>query len=315
MADWTDSIDSPLRPYLARLSRLERNTLRRISVLRWFDQPLYKFTQSKEKSPLQFERLIRLPVIIPLNRARPNQFIILPALREQLAANLWKLHGKEYIAVHRRAAKYFHRPLDTIDSATVSDVIEELGYLAVANPHKASTRLALFGSASLISGWAEAASRAARTVEAAPIETSGYDHLSSVARLVAALAAIFSESGSGASPAMALNAALTEIPRPSNEAEQWLVGLAHQALDRFRVAGQFQIARDRLTSREREVVLLIIRGYNNDAISRELFISSNAVKYHISSALEKLHLSTGDQLIEWASERRLMEPYYSSRRS
>ena len=62
---------------------------------------------------------------------------------------------------------------------------------------------------------------------------------------------------------------------------------------------------DQLTTREREVLRLIARGYTYKEIARELFISIKTVESHVSSVLRKLQLSTRHQLTRWAAERRL----------
>jgi DNA-binding NarL/FixJ family response regulator len=62
---------------------------------------------------------------------------------------------------------------------------------------------------------------------------------------------------------------------------------------------------DQLTTREREVLRLIARGYTYKEIAKELFISVKTVESHVSSVLRKLQLSTRHQLTRWAAERRL----------
>ncbi len=62
---------------------------------------------------------------------------------------------------------------------------------------------------------------------------------------------------------------------------------------------------DQLTTREREVLRLIARGYTYKEIARELYISIKTVESHVSSVLRKLQLSTRHQLTRWATERRL----------
>jgi DNA-binding NarL/FixJ family response regulator len=62
---------------------------------------------------------------------------------------------------------------------------------------------------------------------------------------------------------------------------------------------------DQLTTREREVLRLIARGYTYKEIARELYISVKTVETHVSSVLRKLQLSTRHQLTRWAAERRL----------
>ena len=62
---------------------------------------------------------------------------------------------------------------------------------------------------------------------------------------------------------------------------------------------------DQLTTREREVLRLIARGYTYKEIAGELYISVKTVESHVSSVLHKLQLSTRHQLTRWATERRL----------
>lgn len=61
---------------------------------------------------------------------------------------------------------------------------------------------------------------------------------------------------------------------------------------------------DALTTREREVLRLIARGYAYKEIAPELFISVKTVETHVSSVLRKLQLSSRYQLSRWASDRR-----------
>jgi DNA-binding NarL/FixJ family response regulator len=65
---------------------------------------------------------------------------------------------------------------------------------------------------------------------------------------------------------------------------------------------------EQLTSREREVLRLIARGYAYKEIARELYISVKTVETHVSAVLRKLQLSNRYQLTRWAMERRLVPP-------
>jgi len=67
----------------------------------------------------------------------------------------------------------------------------------------------------------------------------------------------------------------------------------------------FDAELDQLTTREREVLRLIARGYTYKEVGRELYISAKTVETHVSSVLRKLQLSTRHQLTRWAAERRL----------
>ena len=63
---------------------------------------------------------------------------------------------------------------------------------------------------------------------------------------------------------------------------------------------------DRLSTREREVLKLIARGYSYKEVARELFISIKTVETHVSSVLRKLQLSNRHQLTKWATDRHLI---------
>ena len=88
-----------------------------------------------------------------------------------------------------------------------------------------------------------------------------------------------------------------------------LAGFVLDAFAAGEVASQerpsFDPELDQLTTREREVLRLIARGYTYKEIARDLFISVKTVESHVSSVLRKLQLSTRHQLTRWAAERRL----------
>ncbi len=64
---------------------------------------------------------------------------------------------------------------------------------------------------------------------------------------------------------------------------------------------------DSLSTREREVLRYIARGYTYREIAEELYISPKTVESHVSSVLRKLQLSNRHELTRWAHERRLIE--------
>jgi non-specific serine/threonine protein kinase len=57
-----------------------------------------------------------------------------------------------------------------------------------------------------------------------------------------------------------------------------------------------------LTRREREIVVLIGRGFANGEIADALFLSKRTVEKHIANILSKLGFTTRSQLIRWAVE-------------
>lgn len=63
---------------------------------------------------------------------------------------------------------------------------------------------------------------------------------------------------------------------------------------------------DLLTSREREVLRLIARGYAYREVAKRLHVSVKTVETHVSAVLRKLQLSNRHELTRWASDRRLV---------
>ena len=83
--------------------------------------------------------------------------------------------------------------------------------------------------------------------------------------------------------------------------------LAGFVLDAFREGAPTSDAElDELTSREREVLRLIARGYRYKEIAANLHISVKTVESHVSSVLRKLQLSSRHELTRWAAERRMI---------
>ena len=84
--------------------------------------------------------------------------------------------------------------------------------------------------------------------------------------------------------------------------------LAGFVLDAF--AGEIEVVADpevdQLTTREREVLRLIARGYTYKEVAKRLSISVKTVETHVSAVLRKLQLSNRHELTRWASDRRLV---------
>jgi DNA-binding NarL/FixJ family response regulator len=62
---------------------------------------------------------------------------------------------------------------------------------------------------------------------------------------------------------------------------------------------------DQLSTREREVLRYIARGYAYKEIAGELHISVKTVETHVSAVLRKLQLTSRYELSRWASERKI----------
>lgn len=65
------------------------------------------------------------------------------------------------------------------------------------------------------------------------------------------------------------------------------------------------IAEEKLTLRETEVLRLIARGHSNKEIAATLAISEKTVKTHVSNILQKLHLSDRTQAALYAIRQRI----------
>lgn len=62
-----------------------------------------------------------------------------------------------------------------------------------------------------------------------------------------------------------------------------------------------------LTDREKEVLTLLINGMNNPQIAEELVISRATVKFHVSSILSKLGVSTRTEAVAFAIQHHLVD--------
>ncbi|RKQ91527.1 LuxR family two component transcriptional regulator [Solirubrobacter pauli] len=86
--------------------------------------------------------------------------------------------------------------------------------------------------------------------------------------------------------------------------------LAGFVLDAF-AAGSAPVEVDdeleQLTTREREVLRHIARGYLYKEIAARLNISTKTVEAHVSAVLRKLQLSSRHELSRWAVQRRLVD--------
>jgi DNA-binding NarL/FixJ family response regulator len=84
--------------------------------------------------------------------------------------------------------------------------------------------------------------------------------------------------------------------------------LAGFVLDAFagELRGPVEPELDQLTSREREVLRFIARGYTYKEIAKELYLSVKTIESHVSAVLRKLQLSNRHELTRWATERRLV---------
>ncbi len=70
---------------------------------------------------------------------------------------------------------------------------------------------------------------------------------------------------------------------------------------------------DRLSAREREVLLLVAEGHSNKAIAETLYVSPNTVKTHVASLLNKLDADNRAQLAAIATTHGVHPPHRDRR--
>jgi DNA-binding NarL/FixJ family response regulator len=65
-----------------------------------------------------------------------------------------------------------------------------------------------------------------------------------------------------------------------------------------------EILASSLTSREKQILLLVAQGHSNKHIAKTLWLSDKTVRNHITHILSKLHLESRTQLARYAWENR-----------
>ena len=90
-----------------------------------------------------------------------------------------------------------------------------------------------------------------------------------------------------------------------------------QALARLNTLanGTTSVPGEELTEREREVLVLVARGYTNKQIADELSVSEKTARNHVSHILEKLGLSRRSEAAAFAVEHKLVPPQKREPRS
>ncbi len=76
-----------------------------------------------------------------------------------------------------------------------------------------------------------------------------------------------------------------------------------QRVQRGEDANQYHV----LTDREREILVLIAKGYSNKEIAELLVVSVKTVETHKTKIMEKLHLKTRPELVRYAVKKGLLD--------
>jgi two-component system, NarL family, sensor kinase len=107
---------------------------------------------------------------------------------------------------------------------------------------------------------------------------------------------------------------LETISQSLNEAEeiqQQIQLILKESLDHAKenkADSGFHYPASPLTTRELEVLQLVKRGYTNNQIAENLFISERTVKFHITAILSKLYAKTRTEAVDIALQRGLLSP-------
>jgi hypothetical protein len=224
---------SLLHDYVENLPGPERYMIRLLSVLSWFDEPLFRHVFPPDKSRTKFNTVIQLPVVRPISRVgNSGRHTILPQLRAELAAELRATDPHAFKSVNRHAASYFHRPISGLTIDQTGDVVLELSYLSLVDLHKTTNRLAEFGHAALTSGWLESAYRAARAVS---VRIDEQHHAAKISQTIMALAdaVVRRNEESGVAAIATLKAAISELSQSKTArsgSERHLLVLAETTL-------------------------------------------------------------------------------------
>jgi NarL family two-component system response regulator LiaR len=96
----------------------------------------------------------------------------------------------------------------------------------------------------------------------------------------------------------AIRAAYNGRPTLSPEATRVLIHSATHPRDNDET--------ERLTEREREVLVLMVRGLGNNEIADRLVVSKSTVKYHVSNILSKLNANSRTEAVSLALQHNLV---------
>lgn len=114
---------------------------------------------------------------------------------------------------------------------------------------------------------------------------------------------------SGAVGYMMKNATIDELADAIRDAAAGKSTLAPEATEALvRLTSKPQAPTYELTARELEVLALLVDGLTNAQIAQALVVSHSTVKFHVSSLLQKLDVSSRTEAVSVALKAGLLEP-------
>ena len=110
----------------------------------------------------------------------------------------------------------------------------------------------------------------------------------------------------GAKGYMLKTSSAEEILRAIRKVEQGELAIETEVSQKVEYRKNHVELHDDLTSRERDILALLTKGYENQRIADELFISLKTVKTHVSNILSKLEVSDRTQAVVYAFQHHLV---------
>ena len=110
----------------------------------------------------------------------------------------------------------------------------------------------------------------------------------------------------GAKGYMLKTSSAEEILRAIRKVEQGELAIETEVSQKVEYRKNHVELHDDLTARERHILALLTKGYENQRIADELFISLKTVKTHVSNILSKLEVSDRTQAVVYAFQHHLV---------
>ena len=110
----------------------------------------------------------------------------------------------------------------------------------------------------------------------------------------------------GAKGYMLKTSSAEEILRAIRKVEQGELAIETEVSQKVEDRKNHVELQDDLTARERDILALLTKGYENQRIADELFISLKTVKTHVSNILSKLEVSDRTQAVVYAFQHHLV---------